>query len=329
MQRIAIVKLTAMGDIIHMMVVLEYIKKAYPQIIIDWVVEEAFAAVLEKNPYIDNILPLNLKSLKNDKMALFSELKKIRSYAKNQYDLVIDAQGLLKSAIVARLLGSRVAGFDKNSAREGIGAYFYHERFAISYALNKIDRNAMLVSKALDIMIVRQDILKKHAFLYHDNYQFDFLSSHRKNILLIISSSWESKNYPKEQFLELTRKFAAHYIIVWANEEEREKALFIKGHDEAVTVPDRLSLDALKSLISQVDLVIGNDTGPTHMAWGLNIPSITLFGPTPIEQSYQTAINVSLKSPSKVNPYKLNRHDFSIKEIPVEAIITKAKALLS
>jgi heptosyltransferase-1 len=329
MQRIAIVKLSAMGDIIHAMVVLEFIKKVYPDLKIDWIVEEGFKGVLEKNPYIDQILPLNLKKLKRNKLALFSEIKKIKKYSKNNYDLVIDAQGLLKSAIVSKLLGKRVAGFDRNSSREGVSAYFYHDRYTISYALNKIDRNALLFSHVLALEITRKDILKKQPLLYHDRYTFDFLDKHHKNILLVISSSWESKNYPKERFLELTQKLDACFIVVWADEKEKEIATFVKGGNERVYIPERLSLDALKSLISQVDLVIGNDTGPTHMAWALNRPSITLFGPTPLEQTYLTPINKALKSPSDVDPYKLNRKDFSIKEIAVDEIVVLAKELLS
>jgi len=329
MRRVAIVKLSAMGDIIHAMASLEFIKKHYPDVSIDWIVEETFAAVLEKNPHIDRILTVNLKKLKKDKLALFSEIKKIRAYAACNYDMVIDAQGLVKSAIVARLLGKNVLGFDKHSSREGASAWLYQESFPISYALNKIDRNAILFSNALDIEITKEDLLQKQPFLYHDNYHFDFLSKTKPNILLIISSSWESKNYPKEQFLTLTEKLDANYIIVWANEAEKVMADFIKAGNPEVIVPEKMSLDKLKDLVSKVDLVVGNDTGPTHMAWALNKPSITLFGPTPVEQTYQTPINKVLKSPSKVNPYKLNREDFSIKEISVEEIVTMAKGLLS
>jgi heptosyltransferase-1 len=91
----------------------------------------------------------------------------------------------------------------------------------------------------------------------------------------------------------------------------------------------KLDLNSLKALIAHADLVIGNDTGPTHIAWGLNKPSITLFGPTPISRVYQTAINKVLKSPSVVNPFKLNKHDDSIKDINEHDIIVLAQSLLS
>jgi heptosyltransferase-1 len=89
-----------------------------------------------------------------------------------------------------------------------------------------------------------------------------------------------------------------------------------------------MSLNDLKALIAEADLVIGNDTGPTHMAWGMNRPSITLFGPTPVSRVYQTDINKVLKSPSVVNPFKLDRSDFSIGEIAETEIIRLAEQLL-
>jgi len=84
----------------------------------------------------------------------------------------------------------------------------------------------------------------------------------------------------------------------------------------------------LKSIIAKSDLVIGNDTGPTHMAWGLNIPSITIFGPTPINRVYQTPINRVIKSDSEVDHYNLDKNDFSIGDIKSDDIIKMARELL-
>ena len=110
--KIAIVKLSALGDIVHAMVALQFIKAHFPEIQIDWIVEERFAEVLENNPDINHILTVNLKSLKTNKAGIFQQIKNVRKYALNNYDLVIDAQGLIKSAIIAKLLGKHIAGFD-------------------------------------------------------------------------------------------------------------------------------------------------------------------------------------------------------------------------
>ena len=94
-------------------------------------------------------------------------------------------------------------------------------------------------------------------------------------------------------------------------------------------IVDKLSLDKLKALISNVDLVIGSDTGPVHMAWALNKASITLFGSTPgYRNSYITNINRVIESKSKVNPYKIDKNDYSIKEIQVDDIVEVTKMLL-
>ncbi|MGZ5884965.1 MAG: glycosyltransferase family 9 protein, partial [Burkholderiaceae bacterium] len=151
--KIAIVKLSALGDIVHAMVALQFIKAHSCEIRIDWIVEQRFADALKHNPDIDNILTVNLKALKTDKSVIFAEIKKIRGYANNNYDLVIDAQGLIKSAVTARLIGKRIAGFDAESIREKAASWFYRIKVACAYDANTIDRNALILSSPLGIGI--------------------------------------------------------------------------------------------------------------------------------------------------------------------------------
>jgi heptosyltransferase I len=332
MMKIAIVKLSAMGDIIHAMVALQFIKKKFPHIKIDWFVEEGFFKVLEFNPDIDNVYKVNLKKLKKNKLALFEQIKLIKQYSKNNYDLVIDAQGLIKSALVSKLLGKKIAGFSKNSIREKFASNFYNIKVDIAYDENTIDRNVKILTKPLNIEVTREDILDKKAFLFFKNEDekiYDFLSKDKKNIILVIGSTWESRNYPKEKYLEIANSLKENCLIVWGTQAEKENAHFIEENSPYAKAMMKCDLNSLKALISKCDLLIGNDTGPTHMAWALNIPSITIFGPTPVNRVYQTAINSVVKSDSIVNHYKLNKNDFSIKEIDENIIIEKAKNLLN
>lgn len=328
--RIAIVKLSAMGDIIHAMVALEFIKKHNKNIQIDWFVEKAFSKVLQFNPDIDNIIEVNLKAIKKDKLSFFSQIKEISAYKKNSYDLVIDAQGLIKSAIVSKLIGKTVAGFSKESTREGFASFFYKDKIEIAYDKNTIDRNATVLSKSLNFSISKDDILNKKPFLFFKNEDkiiYDYLSKDKKNILFVIGSTWESRNYPKEKFSILADMLDENVLILWGSDEEKEKALWIENNSKAIFMP-RVDLNSLKALIAKSDLLIGNDTGPTHMAWGLNVPSITIFGPTPVNRVYETSINKVIKSSSKINHYKLNKNDFSICEIKEKDILKIAKDLL-
>ncbi|ADG93903.1 lipopolysaccharide heptosyltransferase I [Arcobacter nitrofigilis DSM 7299] len=330
-KKLAIVKLSAMGDIIHAMVALQYIKKNYPNISIDWFVEESFSQVLQNNPHINNIYSINLKSIKKNKLEIFNQIKLIKNYSKNNYDLVIDAQGLIKSAIVSRLLGNSVAGFDKNSIREKSASLFYNKKVSIPYDENTIDRNVKVLSSPLDFEITSKMILEKEPFLFYKDENsiiYDYLDKDKKNIVFVIGSTWESRNYPKEKFLKIANELKENCVVVWGSENEKEKAFWLESNSEFIKALPKIDLNSLKAFISKSDLLIGNDTGPTHMAWALNIPSITIFGPTPINRIYQTSINKIVKSNSKVNHYKLDKNDFSITKIDEKIIIKEAKSLL-
>lgn len=328
--KIAVVKLSALGDIVHAMVALQFIKAALPNAQIDWLVEQGFAGVLAGNPHIDRILPVNLKALKSDKSQFFRELSTIRHYARHRYDLVIDAQGLLKSAIVARLLSANCVGFDRDSIREKWAAALYARGVACPYDANTIDRNVRVLTQPLGITVTRQQILQKQPFLYFTPTETnleDFFVGDRPNILLVTGSTWPSRNYPVENFLQVMQGLSANYLLCWGGEAELRNARWLAERSDARVLP-RLSLNDLKAAIARANLLIGNDTGPTHMAWGLNRPSITLFGPTPVSRVYQTEINTVLKSPSLVNPFKLNKDDFSIAQIAPGAVIDMAIGLL-
>ncbi|MCT7579377.1 lipopolysaccharide heptosyltransferase I [Aliarcobacter butzleri] len=331
MKRIAIIKLSAMGDIIHAMVALQYIKRKYPNLQIDWFVESTFAPILENNPDINQIIKLDLKSIKKDKKEIINQIKLIKKYEKNSYDLVIDAQGLIKSAIVSFFLGKNRVGFSKNSTREKLASFFYTKKVDIAYDKNAIERNVKVLSQALNFDIAKDDILNKKPFLFYKNENeviYEYLSKDKKNVLFVIGASWPSKMYSKEKFAKIINNLDENCLITWGNEAEKDIADFIANISKAKVLP-KLDLNSLKAIMSKVDLVIGNDTGPTHMAWALNIPSITLFGNTPgYRNTYITNTNKIIESKSIVNPFKLDRNDFSIKEIDENEIINTAKGLL-
>ena len=329
--KIAIVKLSALGDIVHAMVALQFIKKNHPNAIIDWIVEKSFKEILANNPDINQIYTVSIKKAKQQKSfkLLFKELKKLRKL--QRYDVVIDAQGLIKSAIVSRLIPSDITfGFDKESLRESFAAKFYTDTCKIDYSENIIKRNAFVMASALNFNILNDDILNKKPFLYSScKSKFSELSKDKPNVLLILGASFESKIYPIEKYAELAKQIDANFIVLWGNESEKKMANQIQKLSPTVKITDELTLDELKTFIAQMDLVIGGDTGPTHIAWALNIASITLFGSTPgYRNTYTTDINRIIESNSKVDPYKINKNDFSIKDIKVSDIVKITKELL-
>jgi len=330
--KIAIVKLSALGDIVHAMVALQFVKTQLPDCQLDWVVEQGYAEVLRHNPHIDNILTVKLKALKKNRWGIFKEMTQVRRYAAAHYDLVIDAQGLLKSAITARLIGPRVAGFNSQSIREKAAAWLYQDKIACRYDANTIDRNAKVLSAPLGFAITPEQIVNKQAFLFFsppDPTLYAYLSKERKNIVLVVGSSWASRNYPAQQYVNVANALAENCLVVWGNSKEQAVAEWMAAQSPFIKALPKLDLNSLKALIAHADLLIGNDTGPSHFAWALNKPSITLFGPTPVSRVYQTDINRVIKSPSVVNPYRLNKQDFSIKEITAVSVTAMARELLS
>jgi len=330
--KIAIVKLSALGDIVHAMIVLQFIKKNNQSIDIDWIVEESYKNLLDSNPDINKVHVVNIKKAKKEKsIYLFlSELKKLRNLG--PYDLVIDMQGLIKSALIARLIPSPITlGFDKSSIRESIASIFYNKTFNYGYDENIIERNLALAEFALGIKIIKTQIENKYPFLYSNKkYLNSNFSKIKNNVLLVPGASHKTKCYPVSNLAELTTLLDANFFIIWGSQKEKKMADKLKLVSPNVNVCEKLSIDLLISLISQMDLIIGPDTGPTHMGWALNIPSITLFGPTPGDRnSYITKVNQIIESDSKVNPFRIDKNDYSIKEISVQEIQKISKELLS
>ena len=324
--KIVIIKLSSLGDIIHTMVVLQFIKKYQPKIEIDWIVEKRFKGVLEDNPHINQIHTINFNKAKRNKSLkiLFQELSRLKKIG--NYDLVLDFQGLIKTAIVSKfIISKKIVGFDWNSIRESLASCVYNQKIAIGYDKNTILRYIKLASEALSIKITSGDIINKELFLFSRS---KILIPQTSYVVFVVNSTWESRNYPKENFVQVANILKKKCLVIWGTEEEEKKAEWMKAESNYIQVMPKLSLDDLKYVVSHASLLIGNDTGPSYMSWALNIPSVILFGPTPVERLFQTNINIALKSSSPINHLKLDKNDFSIKEISVNDIVKMSQQLL-
>ncbi len=326
-KRIAIVRLSALGDIVNSAVVLQFIKAKYPEAKVEWITEEVFAPLLKEHPLVDTVHSVNIKKIKKEKnFTLLKEtVKLLRSLG--EFDIIIDIQGLIKSSIVARIIGKNTHGFDKNSTREGLASLFYKTTSTIAYDANIVRRNCFVVSDALGFEITDEMLLNKEKVFPDTKYPIHTVEN-KKNIAIVIGASWESKKYTKEKIVQVCNELEQNALIIWGGEAEKEDALWICERSKFATMAPKLSLVDLVSYINSCDLLIGNDTGPTHMAWAQNIPSITLFGPTTSRMIYETPLHVGIKSPSKVDIFKINKNDFSIKEIKAQEIIQEARELL-
>lgn len=336
--KIAIIRLSALGDIIQSSIVLQLIKQTHPNSSIDWFVDERFKGILEKHPLINRLYALPLKDRK-----VFAVLKTVLKVRKNHYDIVIDLQGLLKSAVIAKMVGSNTFGFDKNSLKESLASLFYRHKKAMKYSENIILRNVALTGFALGKDFGKDEILNKEPCFVADErvkkalvekINFD---DTKQNILIHTGSSAENKNYPKERFAILCQMILARYKkaqiwLCWGNAKEKKNTQFIIADvgSKQISLLPKLNLKELAALTQLCALVIGNDSGPTHLAFAMNKPSVTIFGATPsYRNAYQTPINKVVDSGKFIADTKhIDKNDFCIQNIDEKEIFTLCEGLL-
>ncbi|WP_033615060.1 lipopolysaccharide heptosyltransferase I [Helicobacter pylori] len=323
--KIAIVRLSALGDIIVSAVFLAMIKERFIHAQIEWFVDERFSAILEHSPYIDKLHPIALKSaLKSfNPLKIFKLFKSLRAY---EYDIIIDMQGLIKSALITQCLKApKKVGFDYASAREGLSALFYSQKVSIAYDEPILKRNFTLISQALNLPkkeISEGLISRSKVFSYQDSSQINALNlnENKPKILFVLETSKTNKTYPIERFKELALMLESVQIcLLWHADEKKAAVLYdaLKNQCDILLLP-KLTLNEVKALLFRMDLIIGGDTGITHLAWALQKASITLYGNTPMERfKLESPINVSLTSNANASYHK---KDFSIQNIEPKRI---------
>ena len=318
---IAVIKLSALGDIVHAVVILQFIEKHLPKAKITWFADAKFSEILFLCPQISRVVSLPLKNGEYKKsLELIASAKQ-----EGKFDYVIDLQGLLKSAAVAKLLGKNSYGFDKFSVKEPLAALFYGHKFSCDYGENIILRNLGLAAFALGFSFSEDEILAKQPCFSASQSKFE---SRKKKILIAPFASEPSKIYDKfGDVIALLDDTQNEIFVCFNGEKEEKEALNLIKNSNAKTL--NLSLKELVSFISSCDLVIGNDSGVTHIAWAQNRPSITLFGNRPAQRNaYATPVNLTLSAGKKIDAKKIDKSDFCVRDIAPQAIANAAKRLL-
>ena len=314
--RIAIIRLSALGDVIVALSSLPTLKAKYPQSQIDWFVDERFAPILQNSPYIDNLysIPLKRAFSKFD----FKAIKGIFSTLSHapEYDKVIDMQGLLKSAILGKFLKSKTfIGFDWHSIKEPMASLFYTQKISIPYEKNILERNEALLQ-------ISSTTAHAQAFGFtpqaYERIQSLLSISSQTKVLLVLEASKREKMYPLEQYASLMELLKnQNFTFFLLSHAYRQEAQALSQKSGGVLLPP-LSLDEVKALVSSVDIVVGGDTGITHLAWAMQKPSITLYGNTPMQRFLlKGEKNFSLSGNNEANYQK---NDFSIAKIPPKEI---------
>ncbi|MEG0822245.1 MAG: lipopolysaccharide heptosyltransferase I [Burkholderiaceae bacterium] len=282
--RILIVKTSSMGDIVHALPMVSDIARARPDAVIDWVCEESFAALPRMSTHVREVRRVALRRWRKQLLSCstWREIDTARGELRAaRYDLVIDCQGLLKSALVSRWAGAPVAGFATGSARERIAPWFYQRSFSIAYELPALQRCRELAAQALGYELAgppRFD-LKARATPAR--------VCEGDSAVLLVNASRATKLWPEERWVELGRWLAAQgmrSLLYWGSPAEGERARRIAAQIDGAVVAPRAGLDAIAASLSGARLVVGLDTGLTHLGAALGRPCVGIFCDYPLER---------------------------------------------
>ena len=280
--RVLIVKMSSMGDVIHALPVVNDIVRARPGATIDWVVEEGFSALPRLHPGVRNVVPVALRRWRR---AMFSpatwrELRAARHKVRaTSYDRVIDIQGLLKSAWVARWAHAPTSGFDRDSARESRAARCYDRRFAVARTLHAIERNRRLAAVALEYEFEGPPRFTL-AVPQLGQAELKDLAARGPYAVLLTNASRPTKLWPAPAWQQVEADLARRglrSLLVWGTQEEGAATRLRAQQMLQAHVAPRASLDQLAALLAGARVVVGIDTGLTHLAAAVGAPTVGIF----------------------------------------------------
>jgi heptosyltransferase-1 len=280
MPRILLVKTSSLGDVVHNFPAASDIAAAIPNAEIDWVVEEAFAALPRMHREVSRVIPAAVRRWRGN--LLRSETHReigqfVRTLRATRYDAIVDTQGLFKSALIARVARGTRYGLDWRASREPL-RLFYDATFHVSWEQHAVERNRALAAQALGYAIDGRVDYGVAA----EPKSFGWLTSNDYAVL-IHSTSAPAKLWPEERWIELARVLHARGItsvLPGGSDHERSRSERISAASPGSIVPPRIGLEDAVQLIAGARCVIGVDTGLTHLAGALGRPTVGIYAAT-------------------------------------------------
>ena len=277
MPRILFVKTSSLGDVVHHCPAVSDAARELPDAEIDWVVEEPFAEVAAMHRAVRRVFPVAMRRWRRGLWSprVWSEIGAFRrELAAEPYDRVIDSQGLLKSAMIARCANGERHGLDRESARESIAARLYDVRHRVPRDLHAVERNRQLTASALGYSaspICEYGLVAEGALP---------MQMSRPYVVLLTMTSRADKLWPERNWIDLGRALALRdlrAVLPWGSEAERRRCERIALAIPEARVPRRFSLSELARLFRGARGVIGLDTGLSHLAAAMTVPVVGIF----------------------------------------------------
>jgi len=289
--RVLIVKASALGDIVNSLPVLDYLKQACAGIEIDWVVEEQFREILEGNPLLSQLHVVRTKFWRRHPFAARTrrEVGELKDTLRaRDYDLVFDIQGNLKSGLICWATGAadRI-GFEKCDLQESVNALFTTRRIPLRRQDQHVtEKYLRLVSVPFAKDFSQMQLSSTIRTTPGEDADAEALLATLSDGLVFLfqyGTTWQTKFWSEQSWIELGRAVLARFgeasiLFPWGNESERSAATRIAtAIGRGSRVLDRYSLKGLTALLKRVDLVVGGDTGPVHLAAAVGTPTVSFY----------------------------------------------------
>lgn len=286
---ILIVRLSALGDIVHALPVLSSLRRALPESNIDWLVEENYAAILSIASGIRRrVIVRATRSFESpDSISFAGALGYVQaiSYLRAQrYDAALDLQGLIKSAMWARLSGAvRVIGFDRASLREPQAAALYTETVKPQEAAHVIGKNLSILS-ALNAPAGAIDIPLAPQATPDTRTAIETIGGAKRYVVINPGAAWPNKRWPADRFGALAaavqQRTGLRSLVTWGPAERDLADAVVAASSGAAAAAPATSVSDLGALMRDAALVVAGDTGPLHIGAAMGTPLVGLYGPT-------------------------------------------------
>lgn len=273
---VLLIKTSSLGDLVHAFPALTDAHGAIAGLTLDWVVEEAFVPVAQLHPGVRDVIPVALRRWRRERGGVAEMHRFLARLRGRRYDLVLDAQGLIKSAFIASLARGPVSGFDRGSARESLASLVYRHGCSVPRDQHAIDRLRALFAAALGYppasARARSGLQRR---------------PHGDRLVFLHGTSWANKLWPEPFWRDLAQRATEagiEVLLPWGTAGERERAQRIAAGTGAV-VADAMSLAVLIDQVAMARGVVTVDSGLGHLAAAFGVPTVAVFGPTDVART--------------------------------------------
>ncbi len=276
MKEILFIKTSSMGDVLHHMPAVTDARRRFPQARITWVVDELYAPLARLHPGVDEIVPIAVRRWRKHlhELPTWNEIREATAKLRaRRYDTVIDTQGLVRTALMTKLIDGTSHGYDADSIREPFAARFYETTHRVPWDLHVIARNRTLTGLALD-------------YTPEGNPEFGFDRSYFKAedappyAILFHATAKTDKEWPEDRWIEVGRHLAERglqVVLPWGSDPERERSERLAAQIPNAVIPERRPILEVGKLIAGAQIVVGVDTGFLHIAAALGVPTVAVF----------------------------------------------------